>query len=128
MKYSKGKKRIYKILKIVLIVLVALPLILTLVGFVVMSLWNWLIPTLFGGPVITFWQALGLLILSKILFGGFKGGGHHKRPNKWEQKWKQKFSDMSPERRDVLKAKLASKWGCHEWHETDTEESEKEEK
>jgi membrane protein required for beta-lactamase induction len=48
-------------------------LILTLLSFVVMRLWNWLTPTLFGWHVITFWQALGVLILSKILFGGFRG-------------------------------------------------------
>jgi hypothetical protein len=42
-------------------------------GLVVMSLWNWLMPTLFGWHVISYWQALGLLILSKILFGGFRG-------------------------------------------------------
>ena len=42
-------------------------------GFVVMSLWNWLMPAVFGWHVITYWQALGLLILSKILFGGMRG-------------------------------------------------------
>src|SRR3979411_3363265 len=42
-------------------------------SFVVMSLWNWLTPTLFGWHAISFWQALGLLVLSKILFGGFRG-------------------------------------------------------
>lgn len=47
-------------------------------GSVVMILWNNLLPTLFGISTITFWQAIGLLILSKILFGGFRGGhGHH---------------------------------------------------
>ena len=47
-------------------------------GSVVMLLWNNLLPALFGISTITFWQASGLLILSKILFGGFRGGhGHH---------------------------------------------------
>ena len=47
-------------------------------GSVVMLLWNNLLPALFGISTITFWQAIGLLILSKILFGGFRGGhGHH---------------------------------------------------
>ena len=44
-------------------------------GWAVMSLWNWLMPGLFGLPVVTFWQALGLLALSRILFGGFRLGG-----------------------------------------------------
>ncbi|MGA7590151.1 MAG: hypothetical protein WBW02_06555, partial [Candidatus Sulfotelmatobacter sp.] len=49
-------------------------LFVTVVGFVVMSLWNWLMPSLFGWHLINFWQAVGVLILSKILFGGFRGG------------------------------------------------------
>jgi len=40
-------------------------------GSVVMLLWNWLAPTLFGLRLITFWQAIGLLALCRILFGGF---------------------------------------------------------
>jgi hypothetical protein len=43
-------------------------------GAIVMLLWNWLAPAIFGAAVINFWQALGLLALSKILFGGFGGG------------------------------------------------------
>ena len=39
-------------------------------GEVVMLLWNWLLPAIFGWPQITFWQALGLLALCRILFGG----------------------------------------------------------
>jgi hypothetical protein len=44
-------------------------------GLVVMSLWNWLMPALFGLKLIGYWQALGLIILSKTLFGGFRGSG-----------------------------------------------------
>ena len=43
-------------------------------GEVVMHLWNWLLPTLFGWRQISFWQALGLLVLCRILFGGWGGG------------------------------------------------------
>lgn len=50
-------------------------------GEVVMHLWNWLLPTLFGWRPVTFWQALGLLALSRILFGGW--GGHRSKHNKW---------------------------------------------
>ena len=44
----------------------------------VMYLWNWLAPTVFKLPTIKFKHALGLLVLSKLLFGGFGGwhGGH----------------------------------------------------
>jgi len=43
-------------------------------SFVVMALWNWLMPALFGLKTIRFLQALGLLVFSRILFGGFRGG------------------------------------------------------
>ena len=66
-----------------------------------MSLWNWLIPGLFGGPVITMLQAIGLLILAKILFGSFNHG-HHKKdccsPNRseWKEKFHEKFKENAP--------------------------------
>ena len=49
-------------------------------GELVKLLWKWLTPTLFGLKEITFLQALGLLALCRILFGGFgMGGGSHRR-------------------------------------------------
>ena len=44
-------------------------------GALVQLLWNWLLPPLFGFPTISFWQALGLLALCRILFGGLRSGG-----------------------------------------------------
>jgi hypothetical protein len=76
-------------------------------GFAIgtMYLWNWLIPTLFGGPVLTFWQTVGLLVLSKILFGGFGKGGHwgHHKGSQWRPYWKEKMQRMSPEDRERFK-------------------------
>jgi hypothetical protein len=54
----------------------AIALFAWIFGEVVMHLWNWLLPMLFGWRQISFWQALGLLILCRILFGGFGGHGH----------------------------------------------------
>jgi hypothetical protein len=55
-------------------------LALALFGFVVMALWNAVLPAVTGLHAITFIQALGLLVLSRILFGGLRGwgrrGGH----------------------------------------------------
>ena len=48
-----------------------------LFGFVIMWLWNWLMPDIFGLTTLTYWQAVGLFILSKILIG-CGGGKHHK--------------------------------------------------
>ena len=45
-------------------------------GLVVKWLWNWLMPAIFGLGIITFWQAFGIVLLAKLLFGGF---GHHER-------------------------------------------------
>ncbi|TFH24461.1 MAG: hypothetical protein E4H10_10595 [Bacteroidia bacterium] len=50
--------------------------------FVVMWLWNWLVPELFNGPVLNYWQTLGLFILSKILFSGVGGGSGSKSSHK----------------------------------------------
>ena len=54
---------------------VGFPLFVVLMGWVVAQLWNWLLPPLFGLPTVTVWQALGLLALTRILFGGFGSGG-----------------------------------------------------
>ena len=49
-------------------------------GLVVMMLWNWLMPALFGLPEVTYWQAVGLFVLCHLLFKGHHGGGHRPRP------------------------------------------------
>ena len=86
-------------------------LIITLVTFVTQQLWNWLIPSLFNGPVLTFWQTLGLLVLSKILFGGFGKKHHHdKAPFTWKKRLREKFSAMTPEERETWKDKMREKW------------------
>lgn len=82
-------------------------------GWVTMTLWNWLLPPLFNLPAIEFWQALGLLLLSKILFGGFGGGAGNKwkqRGQYWKQHYYQKWSTMTPEEREQLKARMREKW------------------
>jgi len=61
---------------------------------ITMLLWNWLIPVLFSGPVISYWQALGLIILSKILFSGGPRGRHHhrhSRSNQWKSHLREKI-------------------------------------
>lgn len=66
----------------------------TAVTFAVMLLWNWLMPLIFGIIVITFWQALGLLALSKILFGGSAHRSSHSWHNREQEKLhKQQFKD-----------------------------------
>jgi hypothetical protein len=73
-------------------------------SFVVMWLWNWLMPALFGWHVITFWQAVGVLILSKILFGGFRGGPH--RDWNWRRRMMERWDKMTPEEREKFRQSM----------------------
>jgi hypothetical protein len=66
-------------------------------GQVVTQLWNWLMPGLFGWHTIGFWQALGLLILSRILFGAFHGRSGHGMH--WRRRMIDRWEQMSPEQR-----------------------------
>ncbi len=61
----------YIIMGILLAVLFAF-----LFGYFAMLLWNWLMPSLFSLPQINYWQAVGLIVLARLIFGGF-GHGHH---------------------------------------------------
>jgi len=91
--------------------------IITLVSFIVMRLWNWLTPALFGWHVITFWQALGILILSKILFAGLRGRpGPHMY---WRRRMMERWAHMTPEEREKFRASMRG--GCGVWSATPTE-------
>lgn len=65
----------------------------TLGGFVVRALWNWLLPPLFGWHTITFWQALGLLALTRILFGGFGMNGGSRRGSEARARFRQRVHE-----------------------------------
>jgi hypothetical protein len=91
------RRWIFKGVKVVLLVLLAAAVL----SFVVMSLWNWLVPGLFGLHPIGFWQALGLLLLSKILFGGFRG---LRGPNMhWRGRIMERWAQMTPEEREKFR-------------------------
>ena len=79
--------------------------------FVVMGLWNAILPVVLGVKTITFIQALGILVLSKILFGGFRGGWRGARSHEWRQKMKDKWDTMTPEQRDHFKAEWKNRCG-----------------
>src|ERR1700761_5380417 len=74
---------------------------LALVSYIVMLLWNALIPDIFHLGVITYWQAAGILILSKILFGFGKGG--HRGGAPWMRNRMERFKNMSPEEKERFK-------------------------
>lgn len=98
-------------------------LFVLLFGWVTMFLWNYLVPVLFHGPVINFWQALGLLLLSKILLGGIGGkgwGGHNGM--QWKHRYYEKLSSMTPEDRERFKARMREKW-CYKEPNTSSRNS-----
>ena len=76
-----------------------------IVGLLVMELWNWLIPELFNGNMINYWQALGLLALVRLLTGFGRAGASH-----WKQKMHRGWSGMSEEERDKMREKFKDRW------------------
>ena len=79
--------------------IIGIPLFLFIGGEVVMHLWNWLLPPLFGWRLLTFWQALGLLALCRILFGGLGHGG----PGGHRRHWRGRCGGWSPEEREKFR-------------------------
>jgi hypothetical protein len=91
-----------RIIKFVILLAVAC----AVVGFIVMRLWNWLVPGLFGGPVLSFAQALGLFALGRLLFGRFGGGrriGWRGRMRGWHR--------LTPEERQKLRDSMSRRCG-----------------
>jgi Ca2+/H+ antiporter, TMEM165/GDT1 family len=80
-----------------------------LFALITMGLWNWLVPELFGGKPIGLWQAIGLLVLARILFGGrsFVGGRH----GHWRRRMRERWDQMTPEQREVFRAAMRA-LGC----------------
>lgn len=82
-----------------------------LFSLAVMLLWNAILPGVIHVTAITFPQALGILVLSKILFGGFnKGrwGGHRKM-----HEMREKFANMTPEEKEKFKSEWKER--CNMW-------------
>ncbi len=91
---------------------------LSLASFVVMNLWNYLMPVIFHLGAITFWQAMGIFVLSKILFG-FGKGGHRGGGGAWMRHgMAEKLKHMSPEEREKFKEKWGQRCGHGRWAES----------
>jgi len=80
------------------------------VGNIVMYLWNWILPDAIGAQEITFWKAIGLFVLTRILFGGFKSS-RSQRGRRKRGRWKEKWMNMTEEERKEFKHSWKSKWG-----------------
>ena len=95
-------------------------------GQIVLLLWNWLLPPLFGVSQITFWQALGILVLCRILFGGFGMSGsqrsHSRRgvsdriadrvAERVAERMDERYQNMTPEERERFRQRMRERWGA----------------
>lgn len=115
---------------------VKMTLMLVLFGaamsYLVMTLWNWVLPAVFGLATITYWQAVGILLLSKLLFG-FGGWGHknhyasHWKQHggaAWKEKMEEKLKSMSPEEREKLREEWKKRCGWKYQHFDSEQKSE----
>src|SRR6267378_7975422 len=121
------KERLMKMTRLTRLMIIAPLAILGMViftfigGEVVMLLWNWLAPTLFGLREVTFWQAIGLLALCRILFGGFGfgGGGHRNSRRRMEgrirervrERMAERWEELTPEERERFRQGLHDRSG-----------------
>ena len=87
---------------------------LTAVVFLTQYLWNWLVPELFHGPAISLGQTVGLLVLTRILFGGFRGGqpgGWAQRRKAWQQRMAGRMENLSPQEREKFRQQMQQRCG-----------------
>jgi len=82
-------------------------------GFIIKWLWNWLTPALWGWPTITFWQAWGLLILCRVLFGRL-GMAHDRAGRRSWMTPRERYQHMTPEEKARFKKKIMDRWGMSE--------------
>jgi hypothetical protein len=74
---------------------------------IVMFLWNEIMPSLVHASYISYWHAMGLLAMCRILFGGIKFGGR----GYYRQRWNSKWQNMSPEEKAAMKEKMRERFG-----------------
>jgi len=91
--------------------------IIVFAGFTpaVQHLWNWLMPTVFGLHMITYWQALGLLGLSWLLFGGPRMLPGQGRGGHWRHRMRERWEQMTPEEREKFRSGM--RHGCGPFRE-----------
>ena len=105
MKRGFRKRIFFKIFFFVIVFLAAF-------SAIVMLLWNNVLANVVHVSTINFWQALGILVLAKILFGGFRGGpGGGPWGQRWKNKWQQRWANMTPEEREKLKQEWRNRCG-----------------
>jgi hypothetical protein len=102
------KPRLKRLMYIAPLAILGMLLFIAIGGEVVMRLWNWLLPPLFGWRAVTFWQALGLLALCRILFGGF---GLHNSGRSDYRRRAERWKEMTPEERERFRQGMSGRCG-----------------
>lgn len=115
---TRGRKTMWIIAPLAI---VGIALFVFLGGEIVMRLWNWLLPPMFGFPELTFWKALGLLALCRILFGGFgwRGSGGSGVRGRVRDRLAERLADrlgerwdaMTPEERESFRQRMRERCG-----------------
>jgi hypothetical protein len=102
-----------KLLRIAPLAILGLAAFVFIGGEIVRLLWNWLLPSLFGWRQITFWEAVGILALCRILFGGF--GGHRSirssMRHRMAEQMAERLGSMSPEERERFRQRMRDRCG-----------------
>jgi hypothetical protein len=118
-----------KLIFIIPAAIVGIVLFTFLGGEIVKSLWNWLMPSIFGLRQIVFWEALGILVLCRILFGGhgfsrgarssMRGGEGHGLRRRFADRVSDRMADrmgerwtaMTPEERERFRQRVRERCG-----------------
>ena len=103
------RPRLKKLIWIAPLAVLGIALFIAAGGAAVQQLWNWLIPPTFGGHEVTFWQALGLLALCRILFGG--SGWHGPARSNVRRRMEERCAHMTPEERERFRQRMGGRWG-----------------
>ena len=101
-----GKVRLWRLMWIAPLAILGMVVFAALGGYVVMRLWNWLTPAMFGWHVITFWQAFGLLVLVRLLFGGLG------LPGRAGPRMRERWENMSEEERERFRQGMFGRYGA----------------
>jgi hypothetical protein len=107
------RPRLKRLIWIAPLAMLGMLLFIAIGGEIVLQLWNWLLPPLFGWRQITFWQALGLLALCRILFGGsgWRGSVRSNVRRRMEERMAERCETMTPDERERFRQGMRSRWG-----------------
>jgi len=106
-------RRRRKLFWIASLAILGIALFIFIGGEIVMRLWNWLLPSLFGWRQVTFWQGLGILALCRILFGGsgWHRSGRSNFRRRMAERMDERYATMTPEERERFRQSWRGRCG-----------------